>query len=540
MAYYTSKYSGEEIDALLDGKAVPIKGVYPSLDSLKAEFPNGADGLYQTSDTGNLYVWNAKKQEWESLGNIVGPAGPRGAVIVPSVSPDGVISFREESGEVTLPEPVNVKGPQGVSVQSARIDESGDLILTLTDAQVINAGRAIGPEGAKGATGASIDRIERTEGTGAPGSIDTYTVHLTDGATTTFQVYNGKDGDGAGDMVKAVYDPTGKEQDIFAYSVPQTRKINKKPLSADVTLTGEDIKVTGSDETTICTRLSEITNPNLLDNWYFVGGGETGQFPINQRGRTEYTGDVYGIDRWRGIYGGEKVTLKNSWSSFEFSGNQGVKQEFDKDVLTAISGNYCTISIIWRLFSGSYANFGVVVNGEAKLIPPIVVSENFVLTSLTLDLSAVSALSGYMSISGDGVIDAIACKLEVGRVQTLAHQENGKWVLNEIPDYGEQLQRCQRYFRRFPANYMIGGFQNNTTAVFRYPCTPPMRTTPALVLQDASDLTNALDDGTSPLTPASVVLNWLSNPETIGFYFTGTTQNTCCLCNRYVDVSADL
>ena len=257
-AYYVSKYSCEEIDALLDGKAVPIKGVYPSLDSLKAEFPNGADGLYQTSDTGNLYVWNAKKQEWESLGNIVGPAGPRGAVIVPSVSPDGVMSFREESGEVTLPEPVNVKGPQGVSVQSARIDESGDLILTLTDAQVINAGRAIGPEGAKGATGASIDRIERTEGTGAPGSIDTYTVHLTNGVTTTFQVYNGRDGDGAGDMIKAVYDPTGKEQDIFAYSVPQTRTINKKPLSADVTLTGEDIPAGAEDEKTLSSHLAEL------------------------------------------------------------------------------------------------------------------------------------------------------------------------------------------------------------------------------------------------------------------------------------------
>ena len=257
-AYYVSKYTCEEIDALLDGKAVPIKGVYPSLDSLKAEFPNGADGLYQTSDTGNLYVWNAKKQEWESLGNIVGPAGPRGAVIVPSVSPDGVMSFREESGEVTLPEPVNVKGPQGVSVQSARIDESGDLILTLTDAQVINAGRAIGPEGAKGATGASIDRIERTEGTGAPGSIDTYTVYLTNGVTTTFQVYNGKDGDGAGDMTKAVYDPTGKEQDIFAYSVPQTRKINKKPLSADVTLTGEDIPAGAEDEKTLSSHLADL------------------------------------------------------------------------------------------------------------------------------------------------------------------------------------------------------------------------------------------------------------------------------------------
>lgn len=67
----------------------------------------------------------------------------------------------------------------------------------------------------------------------------------------------GKDGDGAGDMIKAVYDPTGKEQDIFAYSVPQTRTINKKPLSADVTLTGEDIPAGAEDEKTLSSHLAE-------------------------------------------------------------------------------------------------------------------------------------------------------------------------------------------------------------------------------------------------------------------------------------------
>lgn len=33
-------------------------------------------------------------------------------------------------------------------------------------------------------------------------------------------------------------------------------------------------------------------NRNLLDNWYFVGGGSQqggGQFPINQRGETSYS-----------------------------------------------------------------------------------------------------------------------------------------------------------------------------------------------------------------------------------------------------------
>lgn len=44
-----------------------------------------------------------------------------------------------------------------------------------------------------------------------------------------------------------------------------------------------------------------------------------------------------------------------------------------------------------------------------------------------------------------GTMDIKAAKLELGPTQTLAHREGDKWVLNEIPDYGEQLRRCQRY-----------------------------------------------------------------------------------------------
>ena len=42
---------------------------------------------------------------------------------------------------------------------------------------------------------------------------------------------------------------------------------------------------------------------NLLDNWYFAGGGSQqgdGQFPINQRGQTSYTAsNANCIDRWK-------------------------------------------------------------------------------------------------------------------------------------------------------------------------------------------------------------------------------------------------
>lgn len=46
----------------------------------------------------------------------------------------------------------------------------------------------------KGDTGASIQKIERTAGTGTSGTTDTYTITLTDGSKSAFEVYNGKDG----------------------------------------------------------------------------------------------------------------------------------------------------------------------------------------------------------------------------------------------------------------------------------------------------------------------------------------------------------
>ena len=74
-----------------------------------------------------------------------------------------------------------------------------------------------GAKGDKGDPGNSIQAITRTAGNGAPGTVDTYTITLTDGSTSTFNVYNGADGSGAGDMTAVVYDPQGKKTDIYKY-----------------------------------------------------------------------------------------------------------------------------------------------------------------------------------------------------------------------------------------------------------------------------------------------------------------------------------
>ena len=64
-----------------------------------------------------------------------------------------------------------------------------------------------------------------------------------------------------------------------------------------------------------------------------------------------------------------------------------------------------------------------------------------------------------------------AAKLELSDRQTLAHQEGDKWVLNEVPNYGEQLARCQRYYQLYSA-----AEQRPAKAV---DCRPTMRADPS-------------------------------------------------------------
>ncbi len=68
------------------------------------------------------------------------------------------------------------KGEQGIQGETGDKGEPGD-------------------PGKNGDPGRGIVSVERTSGTGAAGTTDTYTITYTDNTTSTFGVYNGKDGD---------------------------------------------------------------------------------------------------------------------------------------------------------------------------------------------------------------------------------------------------------------------------------------------------------------------------------------------------------
>lgn len=171
--------------------------------SSAANSASDAESAAAEAEQAKTYIENMD-MEGETL-----PAGSS-VTVTKTTSPEGNLLFvigvpqgiQGDKGETGA---TGATGPQGVSITNATVNEDGDLVITLSAGEPINAGSVIGPQGEQGEvgpTGASVDRIERTSGTGAPGTTDTYTVYLTNGQTGgTFQVYNGSNGTGSGDFM---------------------------------------------------------------------------------------------------------------------------------------------------------------------------------------------------------------------------------------------------------------------------------------------------------------------------------------------------
>ena len=201
--------------------------------------------------------------------------------------------------------------------------------------------------------------------------------------------------------------------------------------------------ITGNDDR----KGLHYSNPNLLDNSYFGN-------PVNQRGQTSYTSAGYGIDRWKLISGGSGtcwMLIEDDWITIGTDTGYGVyfAQIIDPSVVKAIAGKTVTLSVLAGEKSGNFSG-NILINGSWNDYWAI--EANDVSTKkYTVPANVTSMVIQYAEAgSGAGTCQLKAAKLELGSQQTLAHRDaDGNWALNEIPDYGEQLARCQRYFQLY-------------------------------------------------------------------------------------------
>lgn len=237
---------------------------------------------------------------------------------------------------------------------------------------------------------------------------------------------------------------------------------------------GQNISITGN---TIATKAFPC-NPNLLDNWYFPN-------PVNQRGASGTISTAgYFFDRWKLVSG--SVTI-----------NSG----------------------------------GIVLNGTIAQVLEYAVGQTVTATVLTPDgVTDVTPVyddeTKTFTVTTQGkTIRAV--KLELGSVQTLAHQDaNGAWVLNEIPDYGEQLLKCQRYLRpagtQFITSQASGNIYGSVVMINSY----PMRAVPSIV--------NANYVGSEVREVTGGVAGTITNVFTPGIYGSFTVQLSGTSMPNYV------
>lgn len=209
-------------------------------------------------------------------------------------------------------------------------------------------------------------------------------------------------------------------------------------LRKKLEIRGDTIPVSAEDSTLISEALTKIpttsgggVNPNLLDNWYFGR-------PVNQRGQTEYTTTEHTVDRWKLDVGGA-VTLEDGCICLKKSGTYWGEYfaDFDQFIGMTLTGSVL-------LSDGTLRTGSFVYNGSVNQ------AQTFFSSELSFYIQKLSDSQTQCEINSR--VDNVkikAIKLELGDTQTLAHKENEKWVLNEIPDFGEQLARCQRYYRRW-------------------------------------------------------------------------------------------
>lgn len=349
---------------------------------------------------------------------------------------------------------------------------------------------------------------------------------------------------------------------MVKYNTPQTLTDAQKQQARDNINApapyeaGDNIAITGR----IITTKAFPCNPNLLDNWYFGNPVDQRNGYIVNNGANLYT-DATCTTVAATVSGGPYQAYPISSICVSFTtnatyyckiGDAGVvrgytaiwgytidRWKISPDSIVSISGG--GLSVIKNVYQPLLS--ADLILGQKYTMSALLTDGRLGQLTFTLsqDINITHVFDFGMFIINRDNLDTywfglncpneeicLAIKLELGSQQTLAHQENGKWVLNEIPDYGEQLRECQRYCVAFN---MYDSFlpMDNTDFVVELPV--PMRAKPTI-------------------TNSKNIINANVTKPTVAWYNIGSNQlrlrstashgGLSAVCNGPVLFSADL
>lgn len=377
-----------------------------------------------------------------------------------------------------------------------------------------------------------------------------------------------------------------------------------------IPVSAEDSTLISEALTKIPTTSGGGVNPNLLDNWFFgnpvnqkegkiIPAGKsyytTPDIALPEVGKTDkaypvieiknysgygqrasisidgtvyyawdqdavqgYTGsNTYCIDRF--ICYSLNINISNSClklSSAEYWYSR-IGQKIEPHLLNALSGKQVTMTALLKSAKAGQVKISLYdstdnVSSDTEKIETTTGDVQLVTTTFTIPPSysnhKVEALFYSDYLKNGQETELYALKLELGGKQTLAHEENGVWVLNEVPNFGEQLRRCQLYRWRFcPAEYVgsaiaFGISANAVRALIYLP--EQMRTNPTLNFNKNTGLFLTGVDG--DIFGMTLALAWTSpNSICVEFQKSGAFAPNSVYFVRgdgssAIDISADL
>ena len=217
--------------------------------------------------------------------------------------------------------------------------------------------------------------------------------------------------------------------------------------------------------------LTQITNPNLLDNPWFT---------VNQRGITSSTANsTYIADRWTTYSRNASYQIDNTSNGLSIdntSGNVGiyVYQKGESTLLGSLNGRTVTASVL--LSDGTIKAGTKVYSSTSNVI--FLSDEDVEIATVPSSLQMIT-----VGVKAGKNLTIKAVKLEIGVVSTLA--------MDTAPNYQQELAKCQRYFVRLQGttNCLLGWLRaQNATNLWGFIQMPvPMRAVPSLSYSDLSD-----------------------------------------------------
>lgn len=266
--------------------------------------------------------------------------------------------------------------------------------------------------------------------------------------------------DQARSVVGGEYVSFGQPQTLTAAQKAQARENINAPAPYTA---GEGIAISGS----VIAAKVQPCNRNLLDNWYFAN-------PVNQR---DVSGTIssagYFLDRWKLVSGSVMINTDG------ITLNGTMQQVLETAPVGTVTASAMTQA------------------GVGEVVPTY--------NSATKTVTVTAAGKKL-----------VAVKLELGSQQTLAHQVSVCWVLNEMPDYGEELTKCMRYLQVIATPYDTSGngvaigYANNAVDLWvPIPLAVPMRISPTPTIPTGGvSLFKVGKTSTSPKDVTKVTGGW--------------------------------